>query len=146
MIDKLTLLEIVEEALNGTDKYVVNIKVTANNCIYVDIDGDHGINVDDCIELSRTIESKLDRDVEDFELTVSSAGADSPLKLPRQYVKNEGRLLSITLLDGTEYEATLTDAGESEITVRTKGTKKEAPKTISIAYSDIRKACVIIKI
>ena len=53
MIEKIKILELVQGALEGTDKYLVNLKVTPDNRIYVDIDGDNGVNIDDCIELSR---------------------------------------------------------------------------------------------
>ena len=116
MIEKIKILELVQGALEGTDKYLVNLKVTPDNRIYVDIDGDNGVNIDDCIELSRAVESQLDRDEEDFELNVSSAGADSPLKLTRQYVKNVGRDLEVVMFDGKEAEGTL-DTGGAEILI-----------------------------
>ena len=93
MIDKFKVLDIVKDALEGSDKFLVSMKITPDNRIFVDIDGDNGINIDDCIELSRTIENQLDRDEEDFELNVSSAGADAPLKMPRQYRRQIGRVL-----------------------------------------------------
>ena len=145
MIEKIKILELVQSALEGTDKYLVNLKVTPDNRIYVDIDGDNGVNIDDCIELSRAVESQLDRDEEDFELNVSSAGADSPLKLTRQYVKNVGRDLEVVMFDGKEAEGTLENADDNGIVLRTKGTKKQAPETLHLAYSDIKTARVVLK-
>ena len=145
MIEKIKILELVQSALEGTDKYLVNLKVTPDNRIYVDIDGDNGVNIDDCIELSRAVESQLDRDEEDFELNVSSAGADSPLKLTRQYVKNVGRDLEVVTMDGKQAEGTLENADENGIVVRTKGTKKQAPETLHLAYRDIKTARVVLK-
>ena len=145
MIEKIKILELVQGALEGTDKYLVNLKVTPDNRIYVDIDGDNGVNIDDCIELSRAVESQLDRDEEDFELNVSSAGADSPLKLTRQYVKNVGRDLEVVMFDGKEAEGTLENADDNGIVLRTKGTKKQAPETLRFAYKDIKSARVAIK-
>ena len=144
MIDKLKVLELAHDALEGSDKYVVNLKITSDNRIFVDIDGDNGINIDDCIELSRAIEGQLDREVEDFELNVSSAGADSPLKMPRQYKRHVGRRLEIKLKDGREMEATLQEAEDDHIVVRTKGTKKAAPETLTLPFSDIMSAHVVI--
>lgn len=144
MIDKLKVLELAHDALEGSDKYVVNLKITSDNRIFVDIDGDNGINIDDCIELSRAIESQLDREVEDFELNVSSAGADSPLKMPRQYNRHVGRRLEIKLKDGREMEATLQEAEDDHIVVRTKGTKKAAPETLTLPFADIMSAHVVI--
>ena len=144
MIDKLTVLEIVHDALEGSDKFLINLKITTDNRIFVDIDGDNGVDIDDCIELSRAIEARLDRDVDDYELQVSSAGADSPLKMPRQYKRHIGRLLFITTTDGRDLEAYLNAADDNHIEVRTKGQKKQAPQEISLTYSDIKTAHVVI--
>ena len=145
MIDKLTVLTLAHDALEGTDKYVVGLKITTDNRIFVDIDGDNGINIDDCIELSRAIESNLDREVEDYELNVSSAGADSPLKLPRQYRRHVGRTLAVKTLDDRELEGVLKEVEDDHIVLRTKGTKKAAPETITLAFSDIKSANVVIQ-
>lgn len=145
MIDKIKIIDIIHEVLDGTDKFLVNLKITPDNRIYVDIDGDNGINIDDCIELSRAIEGRLNRDEEDFALDVSSAGADAPLKLSRQYVKNIGRQLEVDMMDGSHCEGLLQEADSEKIVVKTKGTKKQAPQVLTIAYGDIRMARVIIQ-
>lgn len=144
MIDKFKVLDIVKDVLEGSDKYLVNMKITPDNRIFVDIDGDNGINIDDCIEVSRAIENSLNRDEEDFELNVSSAGADSPLKMPRQYRRHVGRELSVEPFDGEKVEGRLTEAGDTQFTIKTKGTKKEAPKELTFAYEDVKTARVII--
>ena len=64
MIEKIKILELVNGALEGSDKFLVNLKITPDNRIFVDIDGDNGVNIDDCIALSRAIESQLDREEE----------------------------------------------------------------------------------
>lgn len=145
MIDKFKVLDIVKNVLEGSDKYLVNMKITPDNRIFVDIDGDNGINIDDCIEVSRAIENSLNRDEEDFELNVSSAGADSPLKMPRQYRRHVGRELSVEPFDGEKVEGRLTEAGDTQFTIKTKGTKKEAPKELTFAYEDVKTARVIIQ-
>ena len=145
MIDKFKVLDIVKDVLEGSDKYIVNMKITPDNRIFVDIDGDNGINIDDCIEVSRAIENSLNRDEEDFELNVSSAGADSPLKMPRQYRRHVGRELSVEPFDGEKVEGRLTEAGDTQFTIKTKGTKKEAPKELTFAYEDVKTARVIIQ-
>ena len=145
MIEKIKILELVNAALEGTDKFLVNLKITPDNRIYIDIDGDNGVTIDDCIALSRAVESQLDRDEEDFALDVSSAGADQPLKLTRQYRKNVGRDLEVVTVDGERAEGTLEDASDEGIVLRTKGTKKQAPETLRYAYRDIKSARVAIK-
>ena len=145
MIEKIKILELVNGALEGSEKFLVSLKITPDNRIFVDIDGDNGVNIDDCIELSRAIESQLDRDAEDFELNVSSAGADQPLKLVRQYRKNVGRDLEVVTLDGERAEGTLEDASDDGIVIRTAGTKKQPAETLRFAYKDIKSARVAIK-
>ena len=145
MIEKIKILELVNNTLDGSDKFLVNLKITPDNRIFVDIDGDNGITVDDCIELSRAIEGQLDRDEEDFELNVSSSGADQPLKLTRQYRKNIGRDVEVVYLDGEKVEGELTAADEERFTLRTHGTKKQAPQELQIAYRDVKSTRVTIK-
>lgn len=145
MIEKIKVLELVNQALEGSDKFLVSLKITPDNRIYVDIDGDNGITIDDCIELSRAIESQLDREEEDFALDVSSAGADQPLKLTRQYRKNIGRDVEVVYLDGEKVEGDLTAADEEGFTVRTHGTKKQAPQELRMAYRDVKSTRVVIK-
>ena len=145
MIDKFKVLDIVKDVLEGSDKYLVNMKITPDNRIFVDLDGDNGINIDDCIEVSRAIENSLNRDEEDFELNVSSAGADSPLKMPRQYRRHVGRELSVEPFEGAKVEGILTEAGDTQFTIKTKGSKKEPSQELTFAYEDVRTARVLIR-
>lgn len=145
MIDRIKVLDIVKDALDGSDKYLVNMKITPDNRIYVDIDGDNGINIDDCILLSRTIENTLNRDEEDFELNVSSAGADAPLKMPRQYRRHVGRNLSVETFDGNTYEGSLTQVDDGTFVLQTKGTKKIAPQVLTFNFADVKSAKVVLK-
>ncbi|MBR6291756.1 MAG: ribosome assembly cofactor RimP [Bacteroidales bacterium] len=145
MIEKIKVLELINGALDGSDKFLVSLKITPDNRIFVDIDGDNGVNIDDCIELSRSIESQLDRDEEDFELNVGSAGADMPLKLPRQYRRHIGRDLDVTTFDGEHLEAELIDADDEGISLRTHATKKTPAEDSRLKYSDIKVAKVVIK-
>ena len=144
MIDKFKVLDIVKDALEGSDKFLVSMKITPDNRIFVDIDGDNGINIDDCIELSRTIEKQLNRDEEDFELNVSSAGADAPLKMPRQYRRHMGRDLAVETFEGKNYEGTLADCDEEQFTIKTKGTKKVLPQVLTFNYTDVKSAKVVL--
>src|SRR5699024_838368 len=90
----------VEEEIADTAYYIVEIKVSSSNQIRVIIDGNEGVKIDDCVAISRAIEGQLDRDVEDYELMVSSAGLDQPLKLLKQYQKHLGREVKLTLNSG----------------------------------------------
>ncbi|MBR1798606.1 MAG: ribosome assembly cofactor RimP [Bacteroidales bacterium] len=144
MIEKIKVLELVKGALDGTDKFLVNLKITPDNRIFVDIDGDNGIVIDDCIALSRAIEQGLNRDEEDFELNVGSAGADEPLKLARQYRRHIGRQLSIVTTDGESFTATLTAADNSTVGLHQKGQKKAPPRDVELPYDKIKEARVVI--
>lgn len=144
MIDKMNVLSTVQDALAGSDKFLVNLKISTDNKIFVDIDGDNGITIDDCIELSRTVEKSLNRDEEDFELNVSSAGADSPLKLPRQYRCRIGREIEATTFDGETVRGCLTEADDEHIVLQPKGSRKATPEPVSMRYADIKVAKVVI--
>ena len=90
----------VEEKTAGTRLFLAGISVQPGNRIFVYIDGDSAVTIGDCQELSRYIESRLDRSMEDYDLTVSSAGIDTPLQIPRQYPKNVGEILDIVTREG----------------------------------------------
>ena len=144
MIDKFKVLDIVKDTLEGTEKYLINMRITPDNRIFVDIDGDNGINIDDCIELSRTIENKLNREEEDFELNVSSAGAEAPLKMPRQYRRHIGRMLSVEPFEGEAVQGTLLEADEEQFVIKTKGQKKVAPQELTFRYDNVKTVKVVL--
>ncbi len=145
MIDKLTLLDIIQASLEGTDKFLVDLKITPDNRIFVSIDGDNGIIIDDCVELSRAIESKLNRDEEDFELNVASAGLDSPLRKVRQFKKNIGKELNVTLFTGDKYEGKLYDCDEEQFAITLPETKRTPARNITFKYTDVKAAKLVIK-
>lgn len=108
---------IVNEHFRNSNKFLVNVKVTPSNKIEIFIDSDDKITLDDCIELSQHIESQLDRDKEDFELMVSSAGITSPILLTRQFKKYIGQKLDVVGKDGEKHTGILKDATEEGITI-----------------------------
>lgn len=99
------------------DLFLVDLKINDSNKIQVILDGDNGINLQDCITLSRFIDENLDREEEDFSLEVASAGVTSPLKFVRQFKKNIGRKLKVISLSNEEIEAELTEVTEENITL-----------------------------
>jgi len=140
------IAELVENHLQGTDKFLVEVLIKPGNRVYVFIDGDHGVTIDDCVRVSRMLESNLDREVEDYELNVSSAGADQPLRMPRQYQKNIGRSLHIKLDEPNELRGKLLSTNDQGITILTEGDKKKkiTPSEIYLDYVSIVEAKVII--
>lgn len=132
--------------------FLIELKIGEGNKINVVIDGDNGVNLQDCIDVSRAIEHNLDREEEDFSLEVASAGASSPLQLVRQYRKNLGRKLKVKKISGEVLEAEITAAGDENITLEWKtrepkkiGKGKETVvKQEVIPYNEIKEATVII--
>ena len=97
MIEKKVVSQLVEEKLASSSNYLVDVVIKPGNLIVVEIDNDEAVSIDDCAELSRYLEEHLDRDVEDYELEVGSAGITSPFKVLRQYVKNIGNEVEMLL-------------------------------------------------
>lgn len=135
MLDKELLSATVAQALEGTDAFVVDIRVTPANEVTVEIDSMTGVDIDICARITRQIEDVFDRDVEDYELEVGSAGLTSPLKVRRQFEKNIGNDLDILTRDGRRIHAVLTNVIDGDddrevefvITVATK-VKREGAK------------------
>ncbi len=117
MIDVTRVREIAETQMEGTDLFVVEVRVSPANEIVVTVDSDTQVGIDRCVEVSRSIEGALDREQEDFELTVMSAGIGQPLKMLRQYRKLIGRPVEVILKDGGKIVGNLTDASEISIAV-----------------------------
>lgn len=109
--------EIMDTILQGTDLFLVDLSVAADNSIEVEIDAPQGVNVDTCREVSRKLEERLDRETEDFALTVCSAGIGYPFKVPQQYEKNIGNTVEVKLANGQKLEGTLKAHTENGITV-----------------------------
>jgi ribosome maturation factor RimP len=147
MIDKTQIEGLAERHLEGTDKYIMDVQVKAGNVITVVIDSDTSVLIEDCVRLSKAIESSLDREEEDFELRVTSYGADQPLKLKRQYVKNIGRQLTVIQKDEQKLTGTLVEVGEDAIRLEpVAGKKKKAPEPglLNIRLDDIKQAKVVL--
>ncbi len=128
MIDKAGIIKIVDEHLKDSDLFLVEVKVSGRNKIMVFLDGDEGVPISRCAEISRFIESQLDRDAEDFELEVSSVGVDTPLFLPRQFKKNVGRDIVFTDVEGKKLRATLLEAHETGFVAEKEISKKKKKK------------------
>lgn len=140
MIDKEAILKEVEAKLQDTDKFVVELTVKSGNRITVLLDSDTSITIDDCIAVTRHIESVFDRETEDYDLTVSSWGIDQPYRMLRQYVKNIGREVEVTFTDGAVFTGKLMAADKDKITVyrKTKVKKVETEETREIPYTEIK--------
>lgn len=117
MIDCEKILAIADRELAGTDLFTVSCKCSASNEVELLIDSDTHVTIERCAELSRTIEAEFDRDVEDFSLTVASAGIGSELKNIRQYRKLIGQSVEVLLLSGVKVLAKLDEVTDEGITI-----------------------------
>jgi len=143
MISEKKVTEIIGEYLRDSETFLIDVIIKPNNNIRVFIDGDHGVSIDDCRNLSRHLEHMLDREREDFDLTVSSAGADRPLQLPRQYLKYYGKTLEVVVQSGSRFEGTILNADPTGIKIEQeiiKSKKEKEKKIVELKYSDIKSA------
>ena len=144
--------DILVEVLKEKESlFLVDLTITETFKVIITLDGDNGVNLQDCIDVSRAIENNLDREEQDFSLEVASAGVSTPLKLLRQYRKNIGRTLKVKTTTET-IEAKLEGVNDENVTLS--WTARE-PKKIGkgketvehkreIPYSDIKEAIVTI--
>ncbi len=116
-MDAAKIESIVDRFTEGTDLFRVEVKISPMNEVEVTIDSDSAVTIDQCVALSRAIEAEFDRDAEDFELSVLSAGVGRPLMLERQYRKALGKPVEVVLKNGMKYAGVLEAADEKEITV-----------------------------
>ena len=129
MIDKKELEALVEEGLSGSDCFVVDVQVKPDNVLVVEVDNKEGVDIERCETLHRFLESKLDRDVEDYELEVGSAGITSPFKVLKQYEKNIGNEVELLTKKGEKLSGILKSASADNFVVTvTKKVKSETSK------------------
>ena len=146
MITQEQIVEIVNTALEGSDKFLVEVILQPVNKITVFFDSDHHVSISDCQHLSRLIESELDRDFDDYVLTVSSAGMDRPIKLLRQYQNRIGKELEIITKQGDKKKGILinVNADSIELDHPVRNPKKEIKEPNTIIKSDTIKTAKII--
>jgi ribosome maturation factor RimP len=134
MITKTKVAELIDERIAELDNglFVVSLKISTSNIIHVEIDKHNGnVSIMDCMSVSRNVEHNLDREEQDFELHVSSAGLDKPLRVLPQFIKNIGRNVNVKLNNKTTEEGELIQADKDGLTIRQEkrvtieGTKKK---------------------
>ena len=140
MIDTKKITEAAERHLEGTDMFVVECTSTPGNEIELTIDSDTSVGIDACVALSRAVEADLDRDAEDFSLTVTSAGIGSELRTLRQYRKLVGRPVEVLLTNGVKILAHLDEATDESVTLSyeekqaVEGRKRKQPVKVTRSY------------
>ena len=153
MIDKEIVKQLVNEKIASTDYFLVDVTVSTTNRIAVEIDTQHGVDIDFCAELSRYIESNLDRNVEDYELEVGSSGLTAPFKVMEQYHKNVGQEVEVLTKDGKKLAGILTQIEPDRFTitvekmVKPEGAKRKVlqKEEITLHYDSVKYTKHIIK-
>ena len=137
MTDKNIVKNLVDQWLEGKDYFLVDIEISRDNKIVVEIDHADGVWIEDCVELSRFIEDHLDREAEDFELEVGSAGLGQPFKVAQQYLNFVGKEVEVLDADGKKYKGVLkgVDGRDFTVTVQEK-VKKEGKKRPQLQDKD----------
>jgi ribosome maturation factor RimP len=142
---------LVQALLDKPSVFLIDLTITDNFKIIVTIDGDNGVVLQDCIDISRAVEGNLDREEQDFSLEVASVGVGTPLKMVRQYKKNVGRTL-IVKLETETIEAELVEANDNFIILSWKAReqkklgkgKETVQKRQEIPYTEIKEAVVTV--
>ena len=152
MTFKEKVAQLLEDGLKEKPTlFLVDITISDSYKITVTLDDDNGVNLQDCIDVSRVIEPNLDREEQDFSLEVASFGVGSPLKLIRQYKKNIGRMLIVKLAT-TKIEAELVEANDKNITLTWEARepkkigkgKETVQKRLELPYTEIKEAIVTV--
>ncbi|MCB8995373.1 MAG: ribosome assembly cofactor RimP [Bacteroidales bacterium] len=145
MITQEQVEQIIREKIEGTEIFLVAVIMNPGNNIHVHLDTQKGISIDECVEVSRYIVSKMDKDIEDYNLEVSSPGLDSPFRVKEQYEKNLGKEVEIVKTDGSKIKGRLLtysgDKIEVEHMVKPKSTdksKKPTAQQATLILDDIK--------
>lgn len=152
MIDKAKLTQVVEDAIKGTDMFPVDIRISADNRVVIELDSETGMDIDACAAVTRKIEAEFDRDVEDYELEVGSAGLTSPFKVKAQYMKNLGNEVEVVTRDGRKLQGVLASVGADDFTlevptkVKHEGAKRPVIEQVHhvIAFENVKTAKYVI--
>ncbi len=117
MIDKNKVESLIEEKLQGTDCFLVSLKISGNNDIMIEIDSETSVDLDFCSSLSRFLEENLDREVEDYSLEVGSYSISQPFVDTRQYTKNLGRGVEVLTLESKKIRGVLAEVSDEGFTI-----------------------------
>lgn len=153
MIEKDKILMLIKDLVKERDHFIVQLDISNSNSIRLLADNMKGIQIHECVELSRAIENGLDREKEDFDLVVSSPGLDSPLKVTQQYVKNIGKEVNVSLKEGRNIRGTLVESDDNGFSIEEKkkvkveGRKKKQTSIEKhrILFNDANEVKLIIK-
>jgi ribosome maturation factor RimP len=154
MIERELVTQLAKEGLASTDIFLVDVMMGLENLIRVEIDSNRALSIDDCAALNRFLVSHLDKEAEDYELEVTSAGINSPFKIVPQYVKHIGEEVEMALKKGVKLKGILKAADglgvviTVEKQVKPEGAKRKTTeqKDFSYTYEEIKYTKYIIHI
>ena len=141
MIDKSVVENLVNQWLEDKDYFLVDIEISSDDRIVVEIDHADGVWIEDCVQLSRFIEDNLNRDDEDYELEVGSAGLGQPFKVKQQYVNFIGKDVEVLDAEGKKWKGLLKSVDGDEFTVSVKekvkkeGAKRPVPEDVDHVFN-----------
>ena len=139
MIDKKELTSVIEKALEGSKMFLVDMSVSSDNVIDVQLDSLESITIDDCIAVNNAVHEAFDQDAEDYELTVGSYSLTEPFKVLKQYEKNMGGEVEVLTADGKKLKGTLTSANEEQFTItvptKAKIEGKKRPEMVDVEHT-----------
>jgi ribosome maturation factor RimP len=141
MLQKEYLTKLIESYLENNDLFLVEISVSKENDVEITIDSEKGVDIENCTEISRIVEAGVDREVEDFSLTVGSAGLSQPFKVLRQYTKFLGEEIELVLKSGEKMRVKLIGVDEEGIdtefekSIKEEGKKKKSKVTVKERFT-----------
>lgn len=155
MLDRKLIEALIAERIAELDNglYVVDLRISATNVIHVELDKlKGGVSVNDCVSVSRNIEHNLDREQADFELHVSSAGLDKPIRHINQFAKNVGRSFKVQPEAGEPFEAELMKMNDDILVFKQRHQVRDELKKkkvwvedfIELPYNQIKEAKIVI--
>jgi len=149
-VEKMDILTLVSDKVNeltaDSSLFLVEVKMKPTNNIKVYLDGDQGVNVESCTKINRALYKMIEEAAlypeGDFSLEVSSPGVDEPLRFLRQYIKNIGRTVEVTVQDETKHLGVLKEVSEERVVLETKLPKNKGVSTAEIPFDTITKTVV----
>jgi ribosome maturation factor RimP len=153
MITQEDIIRVIESIVAQKEAFIVDVKVSSSNFITVELDSSKGISIDDCVEVSKLIESNFDQEIEDYELEVSSAGLSSAFKVIQQYHKNIGQEVEVLVKTGKKLTGILKSVNQNgfiiEISklekIEGKKKKQEVKEQITLLFSDVKSTKLVIQ-
>jgi ribosome maturation factor RimP len=150
MIEQAKIENLIRELTEQNEIFIVSLTISQSNKITLLVDSMKGLHIKECVQLSRAIESGLDRETNDFELEVSSPGLGAPLKVVPQYLKNIGREVEVYLSNGSKLTGKLTGADDNGFKIeeqkKLKGKKQVISENKEFNYAEVSKVKIVVKI